>query len=80
MLSSNLPQHETALLAMNDIDILNAFPEEERDKLDAIEDEQFLEIANLTWEKMQEFLGDHFWEALSESIRDATNEVMEFEE
>lgn len=78
-MSTDFPENEVALLTINDFDILNSFPEEERRLVRDITEEQFMEIAPLAWEKIKSQLGDTFWEVFSDSIREATMEVLDLD-
>lgn len=78
-MSTEIPIRETALLTINDFDILNVFPEEERHLVRDITEEQFMDIAPLAWEKIKSQLGDTFWEVFSDSIREATMEVLDLD-
>ena len=67
------------ILTINGFDVLNSFPEEERRLVRDITEEQFMEIAPLAWEKIKSQLGDTFWEIFSDSIREATMEVLDLD-
>lgn len=65
-----------AILTVNEFDILNSFPEEERHVLVNITQEQLDEIAVLAQEKLFKFMHDSFWSDYSDSVREATMEVL----
>lgn len=78
-MSTDIPERQTVLLTINDFDIINSFPEESRHLVRNITEEQFNDIAALAWDKMTDELGDHFWEIFSDSIQEATMEVLDLD-
>ena len=78
-MSTEIPEFEVGILSINSFDIRNSFPDEERSILNNLTQEQIMEIAPLAWEKMRSELGDVFWEVFSDSIREATMEVLNLE-
>ena len=78
-MSTEIPEFEVGILSINSFDIRNSFPDEERNILNNLTQEQIMEIAPLAWEKMRSELGDVFWEVFSDSIREATMEVLNLE-
>ena len=67
------------ILTINGFDVVNSFPDEERGMVRNITSEQLNAIAPLAWEKIKESLGDSFWEIFSDSIREATMEVLDLD-
>lgn len=67
------------ILTINGFDVVNSFPDEEREMVRNITSEQLNAIAPLAWEKIKESLGDSFWEIFSDSIREATMEVLDLD-
>lgn len=67
-----------AILTVNEFDILNSFPEEERQILDItnLSQDQLDEIALLAQEKLFKFISDEFWSEYSDSVREAAMEVL----
>lgn len=78
-MSTEIPEFEVGILSINSFDIRNSFPDEERSILNNLTQEQIMEIAPLAWEKMRSEFGDVFWEVFSDSIREATMEVLDLE-
>ena len=67
------------ILTINGFDVVNSFPDEEREMVRNITSEQLNAIAPLAWEKIKDGLGDNFWEIFSDSIREATMEVLDLD-
>lgn len=68
-----------SILGVNDIDVLNSFPEEERYLLESLTQEQLEEIAIVAEGKLFKFMHDSFWADYSDSIREATIEVLDLD-
>lgn len=68
-----------SILGVNDIDVLNSFPEEEHYLLKNLTQEQLDEIAVLAGEKLFKFMHDSFWAEYSDSVREAAMEVLDLD-
>jgi hypothetical protein len=75
------PLEAVGILTVNEFDIQNSFGEEERETLNIkkLTQEQLEEIAFLAQKKLFGFMNENFWTEFSDSVRDATMEVLELE-
>jgi len=68
-----------ALLSINDVDVSGAFPDESKNLVENLTQEQLGEIAVIAYEKLFQYISDSFWADFNDAILEATMDVLDLD-
>ena len=68
-----------ALLSINDVDVRGAFPDESKNLVENLTQEQLGEIAVIAYEKLFQYISDSFWADFHDAILEATMDVLDLD-